>query len=64
MNLNKTYTAALALTGCAVALGVYARRKHNQRVKARELQNALEVWENEGGIVPPSSAQTASAAAP
>jgi hypothetical protein len=54
----------LALTGCAVAFGVYARRKHNQRVKARELQNALEVWENEGGIVPPSSAQTASAAAP
>jgi Spy/CpxP family protein refolding chaperone len=59
MNLNKTYAAALALTGCAVALSVYARRQYNMRVKARELRNALEVWENEGGIVPPSSAQTA-----
>jgi len=59
MNLNKAYAAALALTGCVVALSVYARRQHNQRVKARELRNALEVWENEGGIVPPSSSQTA-----
>lgn len=59
MKLNKIYAAVLAMTGCAVALSVYARRQHNQRVKARELRYALEVWENEGGIVPPSSAQTA-----
>jgi Spy/CpxP family protein refolding chaperone len=59
MNFNKAYVAALAMTGCALALSVYARRQHNQRVKARELRHALEVWENEGGIVPPSSAQTA-----
>lgn len=59
MKLNKTYAAVLALTGCVVAMSVYARRQHDQRVKARELRNALEVWENEGGIVPPTSAQTA-----
>lgn len=59
MKLNKTYAAVLALTGFAVAMSVYARRQHDQRVKARELRNALEVWENEGGIVPPTSAQTA-----
>lgn len=61
MNFNKRYMAALALTGCAVALSAYVGRRRNLRVKARELQNALEVWENEGGIVLSSTAQPAEA---
>ncbi len=51
MNFDKRYMAALVLTGCAVALSAYVSRQRNLRVKARDLQNALEVWENEGGIV-------------
>lgn len=61
MNFNKRYMAALALTGCAVVLSAYVGRRRNLRVKARELQNALEVWENEGGIVLSSTAQPAEA---
>lgn len=51
MNFDKRFIAALALTGCAVGLSAYVSRQRNRREKARELQNALEVWENEGGIV-------------
>lgn len=61
MNFDKRYLAALALTGCAVALSAYFSRQCNRREKARELQNALEVWENEGGIVLASTAQPAEA---
>lgn len=61
MNFYKRYMVALALTGCAVALSAYVSRRHNQQVKARELQNALETWENEGGIVVASTARAADA---
>jgi len=61
MNFDKRYMVALALalTGCAVGVSAYVSRRRNLRVKARELQNALEVWENEGGIVLSSTAQAA-----
>lgn len=62
MKFNTRYMAALVLTtGCAVALSAYVSRRRNLRVKAREHQNALEVWENEGGIVLSSTAQPAEA---
>ncbi len=61
MRFDKRYMVTLALTGCAVALSAYVSRRRNLRVKARELQNALEVWENEGGIVLSSTAQPAEA---
>lgn len=59
MNFKKSYMVALALASCAVGLSAYVSRRRNLRVKARELQNALEVWENEGGIVLSSTAQAA-----
>lgn len=61
MNFNKSYMVALALTGCAIGVSAYASRQRNLKVKARELQNALEVWENEGGIVHSSTAKPAEA---
>lgn len=63
MNFDKRYmaTLALALTACAAGVSAYVSRRRNRRVKARELQNALEVWENEGGIVLSSTAQPADA---
>lgn len=61
MNFDKRHVAVLALTGCAVALSAYISRRRNKQVKAREHQNALEVWENEGGIVRASTAQPAEA---
>lgn len=61
MNFEKRHMALLALTGCAVALSAYISRRRSLKVKAGELQTALEVWENEGGIVPSSTAQPADA---
>lgn len=61
MKFKKRYMAALALTSCAVALSAYVSRRRNLRVKAREHQNALEVWENEGGMVLSSTAKPAEA---
>ncbi len=61
MNFDKRYMAALALTSCAVALSAYVSRQRNLKVKAREHQHALEVWENEGGIVHASTAKPAEA---
>ncbi len=61
MNFDKRYMAALALTGGVVALCAYVTQRRNLRVKAREQQNALEVWENEGGIVRASTQQPAEA---
>ena len=61
MKFNTRYMAALVLTGCAVALSAYVSRRRNLRVIAREHQNALEVWENEGGMVLSSTAQPAEA---
>jgi hypothetical protein len=61
MNCKKSYMVALALAGCALGVSAYASRQRNLRIKARELQNALEVWENEGGIVLSSTAQPAEA---
>jgi len=52
---------ALVLTGCAIGVSAYVCRRRNLLVKARDLQNALEVWENEGGIVWPSTAKPAEA---
>ena len=61
MSFDKRYMATLALIGGAVALSAYVSRQRTRQVKARELQNALEVWENEGGIVLSSTAQPAEA---
>lgn len=61
MNIKKSYMA-LALTACIIGVSAYVSRRHNRRVKARVLQNALEVWENEGGIVLASTAKPAEAA--
>lgn len=61
MDHKKSYVLALALTGCAIGVSAYISHRRNLRVKAREQQNALEVWENEGGIVLPSTAQPAEA---
>lgn len=61
MNLSNRYTAALALTGCVVALSAYLGRQRTRRENAQELRNALERWENEGGIVVPPKANPASA---
>ncbi len=61
MSFDKRSIATLALIGGAVALSAYVSRQRNLRVKAREHQNALEVWENEGGIVRASTAQPAEA---
>lgn len=61
MNFDKRHLAVLALTGCAVALSTYISRRRTRQEKAREHQNALEVWENEGGIVRASTAQPAEA---
>lgn len=61
MSFNKSSMATLALIGCAVALSAYVSRQRNRREKAREHQHALEVWENEGGIVHSSTAQPAEA---
>lgn len=60
MNLKNRSIATLALIGGAVALSAaYVGRRRNRQIKAREHQNALEVWENEGGIVRASTAQPA-----
>lgn len=56
MKLDKRHAVVLALTGCAVALTAYISRRRNRQEKAREHQNAIEVWENEGGIVHASTA--------
>lgn len=61
MNFDKRYMAALALVGCAAGISAYVIRRRNRREKAREHQNALEVWENEGGIVAAPVARAASA---
>lgn len=65
MKLDKRHAVVLALTGGAVAFTValtaFISRRRNQQEKAREHQNALEVWENEGGIVRSSTAQAAEA---
>jgi len=61
MRLNKRSIATLALISGAVAVSAYLNRRRNLREKAREHQNALEVWENEGGIVRASTAQPADA---
>ena len=61
MNIKKGYMAALALSGCILGVSAYVSRRRNRRVKARVLQNALEVWENEGGIVLASTAKPAEA---
>ena len=61
MNFDKRHVAVLALTGCAVALSAYISRRRSLKVKAEDLQTALEVWEKEGGIVPSSPAQPADA---
>lgn len=59
MNFRKLCMAALVLGGGVVVLNAYASHRRNLREKARELQNALEVWENEGGIVLSSTARPA-----
>jgi hypothetical protein len=59
MRLNKRSIATLALISGAVALSTYVSRRRTRQEKAREHQNALEVWENEGGIVRASTAQPA-----
>lgn len=61
MNFNKRSIATLALISGAVAVSAYLSRRRNLKEKAREQQNALEVWENEGGIVHASTAQAATA---
>lgn len=61
MRLDKRYMATLALIGCAAAVCAYVSRRRNQQEKARQHQNALEVWENEGGIVRSSTARAAEA---
>lgn len=57
MRFDKRHIAVLALTACAVAISAYLSRRRHQQEKAREHQNALEVWENEGGMVRPSAVQ-------
>jgi hypothetical protein len=61
MNFNKRSMATLALISGAVAVSAYLSRQRARQVKARQQQNALEVWENEGGIVRSSTAQPAEA---
>lgn len=61
MNFNKRSMATLALISGAVAVSAYLSRQRARQVKARQHQNALEVWENEGGIVRASTAQPAEA---
>jgi hypothetical protein len=61
MSFDKRIMGTLALIGGAVALSAYVSRQRTRQEKAREHQNALEVWENEGGIVRATTAQPAEA---
>ncbi len=61
MNFNKRSMATVALISGALALSAYVSRQRDLKIKAREHQKALEVWENEGGIVRASTAQPAEA---
>jgi hypothetical protein len=57
--VNERTQQALPDPGAGSVFGGLRYRGGSLRNRARELQNALEVWENEGGIVLASTARSA-----